>query len=134
MKLHDLIDAEPYLSFHDATFERVCLDYMAHEVTIWCSLYVGDVHSASNVERETQRHGVLTITGLLFFVIEPPHPDYPFEDAEGLDITSDDAIASLRQVPDLPPVQENAFTHYFFVNDWNSFIYVAATAATFAWV
>ena len=122
------------MSFDDGTFERVCINYVAHEASITCLLDVGDPDAPSKAEREVQRRGVLTLTGLLYFVIEPPHPAYPFDTAGGLDITSDDTIASWPEAPALPSVEEyNAFTHYFFVNDWNAFIYVAATGAKFTW-
>ena len=86
-------------------------------------------------DRSVRHGGALTLTGLFYF-IEPPHPTYPFETAEGIEITADGALSSLPRPPALllPSVDEHkAFTHYFFVNDWNAFIYVAATGAQFEW-
>jgi hypothetical protein len=96
---------------------------------------VGDLGSAIYAEREARRRGVLTLTGLLYFVIEPPDPGYPFEESpSGLDITSDGATSTLDTRHALPPLEDGAvFAHYFWVNDWNAFIFVAARGAVFEW-
>jgi hypothetical protein len=126
----------PQASFHDATIERVTIDYLAHEAVLDCNLIVGDPGATREVEREARRRGRLTLGGLLYFVIEPPDPTYPIKDAEGLWVASDGPLDELTSRPtDLPDeLPEGAFSHWFFIHSWNAFIYVAFTRAAFAWL
>jgi hypothetical protein len=32
------------------------------------------------------------------------------------------------------PIPDSVFAHYFYVNDWNAFIYIAAASAQFDWL
>lgn len=137
MCLEQLLDAtSPHATFHDATIERVAIDYLAHEAVLDCSLVVGDPDAIREADREAPRRGRLTLQGLLYFVIEPPDPTYPFKDAEGLWVASDGPLDELSSRPtDLPDeLPEGAFSHWFFIHSWNAFIYVAFTRAAFAWL
>jgi len=122
-------------SFHDARIKSVKLDYVSREAIFDCVLYVGNPDIFEDRERTAE--GTLTITGFLYCVIEAPDHNYNYDDNEGLDVTSDGPLklnefrAPLPQLPlDLP---ENAFIHYFYLNNCNSFLYIAATGATFQW-
>lgn len=136
MQLDDLLaDSEPFATFHDALVKRVTLDYVSREVVLECSLCVGDLDATDKREREARRRGALTFQGLLYFVIEPPDTTYPYANAKGLWIADygplDKIRANEKQLPENLP--EGAFAHYFFVNDWNAFLFVAAQTARFEW-
>lgn len=136
MQLDDLFaDGEPFATFHDASVERVTLDYVSREAVLQCSIWVGNPNSADVREKKARRKGNLTFQGLLFYAIEPPDPTYPFTNAKGLWISDDGPLdktrAAKKQLPENLP--DGTLAHYFFVNDWNAFIYVAAQAARFEW-
>jgi len=73
---------------------------------------------------------------LLFLIIEPPDENYPYQKAEGLWIDEGEVGDGVpKNKPKLPKnLPPGAFVHWFYVNDWNSFIYLAATGAEFKWL
>jgi hypothetical protein len=71
--------------------------------------------------------GRLTLFGFLFCAIEPPDPQYPYQKAEGLWIARSGSANSQKLPTKLPDtLPKGAFVHYFFINDWNAFIYLSA--------
>ena len=117
--------------FHDACIKSISTDYVSGTASFDLQLWVGDVSAEKKEEREVYRDARLTLSDLLFCVIEPPDPSYPYHDKETLWVdggTWDSAPPSTSiQLPS--PLPENSFVYWFFVNNWNSFIYVAAMAA-----
>lgn len=81
--------------------------------------------------------GVLEFNDLIFCVIEPPDPNYNFIEAEGLWM-DEGPIADLKGkhlTNDLlNKIPEDAIARYFFIADWNSFIYVASGRVNFEWI
>ncbi|GAC1475884.1 MAG: hypothetical protein NVSMB9_29230 [Isosphaeraceae bacterium] len=91
--------------------------------------------STEDVVRERYRTAVVTLSGLLFCVLEPPDPRYPYQDADALTVESG-TVESLSTPPApklLSKTPMGAFTDWFFVQEWNSFIYVSAIEASLAW-
>ena len=136
MQLDDLLAGDvPYATFHDASVERVTLDYAAQEAVLECSICVGNPDSAHKHEREARRRGNLTFEGLLYCVIEPPDSTYPYADSDGLWVSADGPLdksqLSEKGIPENLP--DGSVVHYFFINDWNAFIYLAARTAHFEW-
>lgn len=120
--------------FHDVRVSRVKIDYVRREVELDCVIPVGWWNS-DNPEGQVgkERRGALLFTGLQYLVVEPPDSRYPYEDSEGIEITDAGLVTlekfDLSRLPtDLP---EDAFIQYFFVNEWNACILVAATGASF---
>ena len=67
-----LDDAEPYATFHDAELLSVFVDYAAAElVAVWL-ICVGNPDAGDGASRERRRQGRLTLSGLTFWVVEPP--------------------------------------------------------------
>ena len=134
MNLDSLL-GRPTATFHDSIIERIEVDYLKREAIIHLQIETGNPYASAHAERERKDPGRLTISGLLYLVVEPPDETYPFQSDEGLwikddEITSQTPGVSARLPWDLPP---GAFVHRFFVDDWNSFIYVAGTHAKFSW-
>jgi hypothetical protein len=88
----------------------------------------------SSEQRERYRRARIEITGLIFLVIEPPDPKYPFLDeparltVDGCDKRENLDTALLKSLP------EKSFFRSLWVGEWNTFIHVAATDARLSWI
>ena len=93
MKLDDLLDqAEPYATFHDAMLHKIKIDYEAQELTAELELCVGNPDGRMETERERRRSGMLKVSGLVFWAIEPPQ-DGAADNRGPLWLTSDGSIS-----------------------------------------
>lgn len=136
MQLDDLFGGDvPHATFHDAEIERLTLDYVAREAVLDCSICIGDPDATDEEARGARRKGHLTISGLLYCTIDPPDPSYPYQDAGALWMVGDGPVGSNgvsgKHLPTNLP--DGAFVRWFFINDWNAFIYIAAESARFEW-
>ncbi len=116
---------------HDAEIQRIVVDYEHRKATLDLSVWVGDMSDPSE-RREAYKKGQIAISGLWFFIMEPPDPKYPFMTSDlkidGCDMSKNVNSELLRSLP----------TGYFFrslwVNEWNAFIHVAAKSAEVVWM
>ena len=117
--------------FHDAYIKGISTDYVTGTASFDLEIWVGDDSAEKEEEREVYRPARLTFSDLLFCVIEPPDPHYPYYEKKPLWVDggpwNSAPISTSIQLPSALP--ENSFVYSFFVNNWNSFIYVAAMAA-----
>lgn len=110
--------------FHDSSINGVHVDYAQRTAEMDMEICVSGPESAAEEYRPVR----LLISGLLYFVIEPP--DYPYSshtEPALVDGGSQELPQSVSRLP--KPLPAGAFTYWFFVNDWNSFIHVAALHA-----
>jgi hypothetical protein len=134
MTIDEISDALPN-GFHDSYVFGIGIDYAAGEVTF--SIEV-DLSSPREKADAPSRRGELKLTGLLYCVIEPPgyslSRTYPFT-ADKLWLAADSSdFGELKECPALPaPLPDGGFRHWFYDNNHNSFIYVAAMNAGFRW-
>ena len=121
--------------FHDAEMLKTSIDYTKQEARLVLDVWVGDMQS---VDREAYRLAEVTLTGLYYWVVEPPHPDYPFHgDSGGSGETINIRSMNDFKSPDdlkLPSVPVGIFANYIFVSDWNSYIFVAAKDTSLVWL
>ncbi len=123
--------------FHDVKVSHIRVDYVKRVAELECTIPVGSWNSPNRHGiTDGEIKGTLVITGLLYFVMEPPAPDYPYEDSNGIEITSEGPLTpkwfNMVHASNLPQdLPDEAFLHWFFINDWNAFIFVAATDASF---
>ena len=121
--------------FHDAKLKRIDIDYVKREAKLDLQASIGNPESQDEEMRDAYRAGRLILSGFLFCVIEPPDPRYPYQKAAWLWIADSGPVNSAEIPIKLPePLPKGAFIHYFFVNDWNAFIYLAAMDARFNWI
>jgi len=113
--------------FHDAEVKSLCVDYVERTITFEIRVWIGDVTSPDEQQRETYQNGVLTLEQFLLCVIEPPDAGYPYDKPQPL--TIDSGSGNRQQVSFLETIPEAAFAHWFYVNEWNAFIYVIARGA-----
>ena len=130
MTLEDLENTLPN-GLHDAEVHKLSVDYVGRTLTLDLSVWVGDMDDPPE-RREAYRAGRIEISGLQFFVVEPPDPRYPFADALGLTIDGCDMSKNLNNevVASLP---DGAFVRSLWVNQWNAFMHIAATKAEILW-
>ena len=141
MKVYtNLIELENTLpnGFHDAFLETLTLNYAANNAELVLNLWVGDLHATTEEEREAYKRAKLYLTGLVYFVIDPPYhdPEYKYEEGEGLWLGAGDAREisdreDLKPKADLP---DDAFAYWFYVHEWNSHFHVAAKGASLEWL
>jgi hypothetical protein len=94
-------------------------------------VWVGDLHSTVQKERERYRRARLELLGLGYLIIEDPDPRYgPAEKSPvQFDVcAADDDADRSRRVP------EGGFAGRFFITDWNSYIHFAALEARLTWI
>ena len=131
----DAISDELLNGFHDSHILRINIDYVRGEATFLIDV---DLSSPEGEVKVLKRRGELKLTGLLYCVIEPPgyslSKEYVFaEDSIWIAADSSD-FSELEEQPKLPePIPDGGFRHWFYDNNHNSFIYVAAMNAGFEW-
>lgn len=123
MNLFDLAESLPN-GLHDAELRRVSVDYVERTATLEIEIWVAD----TDTPRELYRLARITLSGLVYFAIEPPDHSYPFRDAG--------AVTVDLSVPEKPFVEgyesESAFR--LFISEFNSFIYADAPVAELEWL
>ncbi|HYN04284.1 MAG TPA: hypothetical protein VE359_17680 [Vicinamibacteria bacterium] len=126
---------EPHATFRDARLVAVSLDYRSNEaITTW-ELCVGDPDDSMRAARERRRTGRLILSGVAFWVIDPPgaldaRPGLPWLTGSGpLSELSTEVGKKLARL--LPT---GASGWYFFFASWNAHMYGGARRLTFEWV
>ncbi len=107
--------------FHDSSIFGVRLDYVQRTAELDLEIWVA---GSDDEDIEQYSRAILSISGLIYFVIEPPGPPNTSHDAPTL---VDGGSSELERTAQLPkPLPAGAFTYWFFVSSWNSFIHIAA--------
>lgn len=133
MNIADIENTLPN-GLHDAALVAIAINYENSELVLSLKVNVENSDMPHTDTGEDQREGRIIVTGLVCCVIEPPDPRYQYKDCVGLWITSSGQLQPDEILGKLPgPLPDGAFAHYFFINDWNAFIYVAAMDARFEW-
>jgi hypothetical protein len=117
---------------HDSRVIRIAIDYEQRKLALDVAVWVGDLGADAQEQREEYRPGQVLIDELLFAVIEPPDPTYPFSNSVGLTIDGCDMRKNLSAdlISSLPA---DAFFQSIWVNDWNAFIHIGAKNARLVW-
>jgi hypothetical protein len=115
---------------HDAEVQRITVDYEDRKLTLDLQIWVGDM-DAPPEKREAYRKARIEISGLLFCVMEPPDPKYPYGTSD-LRIDGCDMRKNLdaQLISSLPA---DSFLRSIWVDEWNAFIHIAARNAELAW-
>jgi hypothetical protein len=130
MKLEEIEDNLPN-GFHDSHIKTIHIDYEKRLIRMLLDIWVGNPTSGIESVRETYKSGELFIKNFYYFVIEPPDPRYEYSKPSTLWIDARPLKTNPTNVEVKLPsnIPENAFIYRVFVNNWNSFIYFAATDA-----
>jgi hypothetical protein len=122
--------------FHDAEVEFITVDYVSRKAVMKMQLSVGNPDAATSEEREVYKPVELHLSDVVYFVVEAPDPKYKYAEKKGLSVDAgraDEESAPASPVP-IEQLPAGASAYWFFVNDWNSFIHVAAMDASLQWL
>ena len=109
--------------FHDAKIERISLDYSAGTLQIAMRILIG---TPGQPDQDEYGPAELRVGGLYFCFIEPPDPTYPFKpNGKPLSVSGDDGASG--EIGFLQKLPAGVSCYRFFVDQWNSFIYIAAS-------
>jgi hypothetical protein len=137
MELEELFDNKyPHATFHDAIIESIKLDYKNKEARLELNVCVGNPDAVEEESRELRCSALLILTGLVFCVVEPPELQFYKDKCNSLLIGDDGKIDTLpnKYTSNFTPlISELKICHYFFVSNWNSFIFLGANDAFFHW-
>jgi hypothetical protein len=119
--------------FHDAEIRKISVDFVNRSIVMGMNLHVS---VPGDADPERYRAGTLEVLSPFLFFIEPPDPRYHFvPDGAPLNATGNSVkvgqnaeIDRLLEV--LPP---NATVYLFFLDDWNSCLYLGGASVEFSW-
>lgn len=119
-------------TFHDSEMESLDIDFASNCAKLRFLIPCG-------FDQETELlylRGTLELKELLFYFVEPSIYNPDATGRPSLWITSDGSLPDKKldlavELPDDLP--ENAFAHYFYSSNTNSFIVIAAMYAAFHW-
>jgi hypothetical protein len=117
---------------HDAEVHKISVDYQEGTLTLHLAVWTGDMDDPP-AQREATRTGRIELSGLVFLVMEPPDPEYPFKDTKRLTIDGGDMRKNLNSDL-LGSVPDDVFVRSLWVNEWNAFIHVSAKNAQIRWL
>jgi hypothetical protein len=131
MTLEEIENSLPN-GLHDAEMHQLVVDYAKRTLTAELAVWVGDMDDPPD-RRETYRVARIDVEGLLFLIMEPPDPKYPFDKSIKLTIDGCDMRESLNASL-LSSMPSKSFFRSFWVGEWNAFIHLAGADARFSWV
>jgi hypothetical protein len=125
------VDRQLPNGFHDAYLLRFAADYAKATLTIDLDLWVGTPDGKTPQERERRKLGRVRISELCWCVIAPPDAIVR-PNPRGFRIDAG-PVSDLENPPKLPALPPAAFSWWFFVQEWNTSLYVAGQSAALEW-
>lgn len=128
MRFADLLASLPN-GLHDAQLRRFEMDYNRRELTFDLDVWIGNMNADV---RELYRPARLRLENVAYLVIEPPHPDYPWDEPGEIRIDAGvgQPTQSSSKLPDAP---DDASVAWMYLEDLNTFLVFAAGSASLDW-
>lgn len=100
---------------HDAQLHSIDVDYVARTASLDLDVWVGDLSQQGHA-REAYRHAKLALSGLVYFVVEPPDPGYAFNQPKPLriDVGVDNLATESSRGALLPQELPDGLLHFGF--------------------
>jgi hypothetical protein len=131
--LREIDDSLPN-GFHDALLNGMMIDFASNRAELDLRLCVGDPDAATEDEREAYRSAKLFLYGLVYFVIDAPAFGHTHSETKELRIDGGEATEDSSAQKPRGNLPADAFAYWFFVQEWNSFIHVAARGVNLQWM
>ena len=136
IKMDNLLDqAEPYATFHDAELNEIKINYTESKLSAEFDLCVGNPEATTDAERERRRKGILHVSRLICWAIDPPS-NAGSETLGSLWLTDDGLIieSSNKTAKELAAtLTPETYGWYLYFNNLNAFAYLVAKKAEFEW-
>ena len=119
--------------FHDAAIREISLDVMTRSIAMALDLLTGQ---PGEPNPDLYRPGTLKIVPAYLFFVEPPDLHYSFVlNGSRLKVGGDFVKAGQNEVVDrlLEKLPTDATAYRFFLEKWNSFLYVAGGSIELSW-
>lgn len=88
-----------------------------------------DIQNGAEMKR-----GVLTITDLVYFIVDDSETDILSDIEQGINISKSGSLESLsEEVSIQTPYVKEAFRHYFFLPDYKKYMFFSAKDSKFGW-
>ena len=130
MQAIEAIEANLPNGFHDALLRELHVDYVAHRAVFALDVLTSTPESERDQE---YRRGELTILDALFIIVDPPGMHCSLKRTSPSRIDCGSGQPSTAPI-ELPTIPAGYFLHWFFIDDLNAFVRVAARSATFNWL
>jgi hypothetical protein len=129
--LIDVIENSLPNGFHDSKIFKYHIDNKEQGAEIFLSVDISDSDSTDG--SVVYKRGKLILTGLVFFIADPPRPTE--KEGKTLNLLCDAGVLEGEKLLKVYPkgLPEDTFAYWFFLNETNSFIYVGAKGANFEW-
>jgi hypothetical protein len=127
----DEIEADLPNGLHDSLLRAFFADETERRAEFTLDVWIGDLHSTVEQERERRRPARLELFGVSYLVVDDSDQRHLLTDRTPVQIDScgaDDDAERCRQVP------QGGFAGRFFVTEWNTFIHFAAREARLTWI
>jgi len=119
--------------FHDSKIRRITVDFVDGSILLGMEVHAG---SPGDPEPEQYRPGTLKVVSQCLFFVEPPDPRYKFISRRSpLNVDGDSVKAGQSTEVDrlLPTLPHNTSIYRFFLEERNSFLYLAGGDVMFSW-
>lgn len=122
------ITAELGWGLHDACLQRLELDWVAAELGLLIRIKMDERQKVDRLAR-------ITVTGVEYCVVDPPIYGDAVQKTLGVGLWIDDGpgVPTNPRVT-LPAAPDDCFTHWLFVQEWNSFIHICGRDAKREWL
>jgi hypothetical protein len=119
--------------FHDAAIRNISVDFACKSIVLGMDLHVGE---SNDPDPERYRSGTLKVISPYLFFMEPPDPRYNFL-LNGSSLNASDISMKLGESAELDSLLRRlpagASTFGFFLDDWNSYVYLAGASVELSW-
>lgn len=132
MTFEDIVQTLPN-GFHDAKIRKISVDFVGQSILIGMDLHAG---VRGDPDPERYRPGTLKVASPYLFFMEAPDPRYRFvPNGSPINVDGDSVKAGQSAEVDrlLPVLPQDASVYRFFLEEWNSFLYLAGGDIAFSW-
>lgn len=133
MTLTELSRTLPH-GFHDAQLHSMSVDYISRQAELHFGIFVGLAPltaEGDNTFRIIYQRACVKLSGVQYLIAGPPQDAYDPDSAPMVTSEGEGPLTDSAKLPDLE--QASAFRYWFWVSQWQSPVYVAATDARLEW-